>query len=191
MTDQIRLKRSSTSGAEPTTAQLVAGEPAVNTADGALFFELDGGTIARIDGRKAKVDVFTSSGTWTKPAGAAYVDMWLISGGGGGGSGRRGAAATHRSGGGGGGGCAINVQNFPASALASTLYVTVGAGGTGGAGVLVDDTNGNNGTAGGESRVGTTSGAGDVAVTGVGNFGSGGQTLRASTVNGGIRIRKP
>lgn len=44
MTDQIRLKRSSTAAAVPTTAQLVSGEPAINTTDGKLFAENTAGT---------------------------------------------------------------------------------------------------------------------------------------------------
>lgn len=66
MADIIRHKRSGDTGEEPTTGELVAGEIAINYYDGALFVETDqGGTlgIARIDGRKVKVDSFTSSGT--------------------------------------------------------------------------------------------------------------------------------
>lgn len=39
MPDQIRLKRSSTAGAEPTTAQLLSGELAINTTDGVIYSE--------------------------------------------------------------------------------------------------------------------------------------------------------
>jgi len=102
MSDQIRLKRSSTAGSVPTTAQLLEGELAVNTADGAIYFEVTGPAIAKIDGRKATVEAFTSSGTWTKPAGAKVVWAVMVGGGGGGGSGRRGAASSARGGGGGG-----------------------------------------------------------------------------------------
>jgi hypothetical protein len=58
MSDQIRLKRSSTTGAVPTTAQLLQGELAVNTADGKVFAEND-----------------TSSGifTWSNDAAAAIT----------------------------------------------------------------------------------------------------------------------
>lgn len=58
MSDQIRLKRSSTAGSVPTTAQLLQGELAVNTADGKVFAEND-----------------TSSGifTWSNDAAAAIT----------------------------------------------------------------------------------------------------------------------
>jgi hypothetical protein len=58
MSDQIRLKRSSTTGAVPTTAQLLQGELAVNIADGKVFAEND-----------------TSSGifTWSHDAAAAIT----------------------------------------------------------------------------------------------------------------------
>ena len=48
------------------------------------------------------IDVFETSGTWTKRKGLKSVVIWAIGGGGGGGSGRIGAAATVRCGGGGG-----------------------------------------------------------------------------------------
>jgi hypothetical protein len=40
--------------------------------------------------------IFLSSGVWTKPANAKYVEIYLVGGGGGGASGRRGAASTAR-----------------------------------------------------------------------------------------------
>lgn len=39
MTDQIRLKRSSTASAVPTTGQLLSGELAINTTDGIIYAE--------------------------------------------------------------------------------------------------------------------------------------------------------
>lgn len=50
----IKLKRSSSAGAEPTTGNLELGELAVNTHDGRIYFEQDDGTarIARIEVRR-------------------------------------------------------------------------------------------------------------------------------------------
>src|SRR3954471_21339340 len=79
--------------------------------------------------------VFRTAGsfTWTKPAGARWVEVILVGGGGGGGSGMVGAAATVRNGGAGGSPglrtrFIINADDLPA-----TVAVTVGAGGGGGA----------------------------------------------------------
>ena len=114
--------------------------------------------------------VFTSSGTYTKPAGLKYAHIVCIGAGGAGGSGRRGAAGTNRFGGGSGTGGTIVGMMIPAAALSATTSVTIGTGGTGGAAVTADDTSGNNGTGGGN----TSFGAAIVAVGG--NGGSGGTT---------------
>jgi hypothetical protein len=101
-----------------------------------------------------QVQVFTVSGTWTKPDGARVVHVQLVGAGSGGGSGRRGAAGTLRGGGGGGAGGFANEASFAATSLPSTVAITVGLGGAGGAAVLADNTSGSAGTPGGESRFG-------------------------------------
>lgn len=98
---------------------------------------------------------FTSSGTWTKPAGCTTLYIEVIAGGGGGGSGRRGAAGTVRAGGAGGAGGRFVSRWIAAAAAAATETITVGAGGAGGAAVSSDDASGATGSNGGSSSFGT------------------------------------
>lgn len=102
-----------------------------------------------------QVDKYETAGTftWTKPAGAVFIEVHLIGAGGGGGAGRRGAAGTLRGGGGGGGGGSYQRYSFDPSAFGATASVTVGAGGTGGAAQTANDTDGANGNAGGATSV--------------------------------------
>lgn len=106
-------------------------------------------------GSAPDVQIFTANGTWNKPVGATSstpVEVIMFGGGGGGGGGQGGAAGSIRRGGGGGGGGAYARRLFQATDLASSVSVTVGAGGT--AGTAGSSGNGGAGGAGGTSSFG-------------------------------------
>jgi hypothetical protein len=124
-------------------------------------------------GGYTSMQVFTSTGTWTRPAGVTKVMVIVTAGGGGGG----GTPNDSQRGGGAGGGTAIETIDVSST---SSAAVTVGAAGTAGA------ADGNDGGAGGTSSFASfcsaTGGAGgegssgdgsDIAAT-AGGTGSGG-----------------
>lgn len=126
------------------------------TADGTVNQSLvtDGsGTLSWSGVTGASVTNFSSSGTWTKPAGVTTVTVELWGGGGGGGSGRKGS--VNADGGAGGGGGAYVTRTFPASDISSTVSVTLGTGGAGGAAQAADNTVGNAGGDGVSSTFGS------------------------------------
>jgi hypothetical protein len=106
-------------------------------------------------GSPLNLQVFTSSGTWTKPVGCQRVRVKVIGGGGAGGSGDRDATTIARVGGGGGGGGGESEYEFDASGLPSTVTITVGTGGTGGTAITTNTTGGNTGGNGTYSAFGT------------------------------------
>jgi hypothetical protein len=77
----------------------------------------------------ASVQVFTSSGTWTRPTGILTIVVTVVGSGGGGAGGSESGSDGVSGGGGGGGGYAI--EKIDVASLASET-VTIGAGGAGG-----------------------------------------------------------
>ena len=123
-------------------------------------------------------DASTSgSFTWTKPAGAKWVEIYLVGAGGGGGSGTRQSTATNRCGGASGAGGTTYQGRVNAAYVGGTETVVVGPGGAGGAVVTANSTNGNNGSVGTSTTFSIFKAVG-------GNFGAGGSTAATST--GGV-----
>jgi hypothetical protein len=89
-------------------------------------------------GGGANLQEFTTSGTWTKPAGATFVMVEAL-GAGGAGAGSTGTNNNSQAGAGGGGGAYLYMI-FKATDLTSTVSVTIGAGG-----VAVANNNGGDG----------------------------------------------
>lgn len=131
------------------------------------------------------IQVFTSSGTWTKPSSALAVDVYVVGAGGGGGSGSRRPTIGEMSGGGGGGGGAYSCKRFLAQALAATETVTVGTGGSGGAAQTSNGTSGNAGSAGGASSFGTST----LVIADGGGAGGGGGTSSGGSAGTGASTR--
>lgn len=172
-------------------ANLAALAALVGAANKIPYFTGAGALALADKGYQLKsIQIFTSSATWTKPAGINAVLVKLVGAGGGG----AGSPTNYTGGGGGAGGYA---ESFITSGLAATVTVTIGIGGTGGSGSgLNSGTNGGTtsfgthlsalggiggsagGGYGGSGNVGTVSSgigwtAAGQAGSGVGNFGSG------------------
>jgi hypothetical protein len=99
--------------------------------------------------------IVASNAAHPKPAGVLGAFFRVVGGGGGGGSGARGDASQSRPGGGGGAGGLVTETGFiPASMIASTLNITIGASSAGGAARTTNDqTTGLAGTAGNATSV--------------------------------------
>jgi hypothetical protein len=143
---------------------------------------------------------YTTPGTFSYAdpgAGCKYLDVTIISSGGGGGSGRRGAATTVRNGGGSGGGGGYTRLMIPYGVITFPVSLTLGAPGTGGAAIAVNDTNGNAGGNAVGANFGTYAraasaggGAGGTNTTQTAAFGGSGMTFGQtgviSSATGGV-----
>lgn len=123
----------------------------------------------------ADVQVFTASGTWTRPAGAIFTVV-EVQGGGGGGGGAASTGAGAASCGGGGGGGEFARGAFSAATTGTSQAVTVGPGGTTGPA---------GGTGTGQAGTGGTSSFGAL-VTAIGGAGGDGGSSSTTNFAGGV-----
>ena len=128
-------------------------------------------------GSTVTVTIYTTPGTYSYsiPAGASYLKVWLWGSGAGGGSGRRGATTLARGGGSGGGGGSFCFMEQPAAAFTSPVTVICPAGGAGGAALTVNDSLGNFGVNGAHAKFGNL----------IGHSGSQGQPGNTVAASGG------
>jgi hypothetical protein len=150
-----------------------SGAPLTALVDDRYFSDVDTGWQGYAG--NTVVDVFTASGTWTKPANAKVVEVVVIGGGGGGGSGH----ATGVGGSGGGGGARMRAA-IPAAALPATVPVSVSPSASGAA------TGSNPGGGGSGSAFGAF-----VVVNGGGGGGAGGSTGANAGGPGGVPTGTP
>lgn len=138
-------------------AATLTGAELVELVQGGANVQSNVAAIAAAASVHTLINIFTTNGTWTKPAGAILVEAILIGGGGGGSSGCCGTNPTdQRNGGpGGNGGNLVALKLNPAS-LSATVAVVVGAGGTGGAAILTFSSSSNAGVDGAASSFGST-----------------------------------
>ena len=142
---------------------------------GSVAAVLLGSTFSAVPTQLASdVQTFTSSGSWTKPAGYAATSKFIIEEWGGGGSGGKGIANSP--GGGGGGGAYVRVEKV-LSELTDPETVTIGAGGAAQSSSSTAGNAGGNTTftiTGGNTITAYGGGAGGYNAAGAGGGGGGG-----------------
>jgi hypothetical protein len=132
--------------------------------------------------------LFTTSGTYTKPAGLKFLDVEIMSPGGGGG-GCGGTAAGNYSAAGGGGSGAWGRQLFDAASLPTSVAYVVGASGAGGAASAAGGAGGTSSfstlsVTGGGGGAGSTQGTVGAAGGGAGGVVTGGEIAATGGLGG-------
>lgn len=167
-TGAVTLAVADVSGAAPLASPALTGVPTAPTATvgtnttqiATTAFVLanagsgGGGCNVQTFGSATTSGTFSGASGWQKPAGAKWVEFYIVGGGGGGGGGARWPTTSARSGGGGASGSSVYYGRVSAGALASQETVVVGAGGAGGAGRVTDNNNGTPGSGGGATTFG-------------------------------------
>lgn len=136
------------------------------------------------------VTEFTANGTWSKNSNTVLVEVFMWGGGGGGGTGRKGSTSEVNGGGGGGSsGGFLHMQLNP-NIFGPTENITIGTGGNGAASVTVDSTNGNPGSLGNDTSIGTiiTAVGGRFGAGGTSSGGSAGAATSSSIFGVGVSI---
>lgn len=152
-----------------------SGSP--DTASNSQYLQALAAVFVRRD-TQPNVQVFTASGTWTKPSWAREVTIICVGGGGGGSGGGGGFGA--------GGGSGIGVEaTVHAGQLDATATVTVGTGGAGGASATGGDPGTASSFVSGNYSLTAAGGSGGTTVGGDGWSGGGGTSTSANSGDGG------
>lgn len=155
--DWIGVRKSDSSSNRITVRNSGATDIAwLSTQDDVALFHWKSGAWKAVQSRILPIqNLFTATGTYTKPPLASRVDVVAIGPGGGGGSGRRSAAASARHGGQAGTAGGLARLSIRASKLGATVAVTVASGGAGGAAASSDSTDGAAGSSASSSSFGS------------------------------------